>query len=77
MRVSAQTFYGRYGSKTKEDGSYEIPFVPAGAEVTVMGWHEADGYAVKKKDGEKTVYGQKMTLKEGKNEFNITIAAPK
>ena len=77
MSARVFVFDHPYYAKTKEDGSFEIPFVPAGAEVTVMGWHEADGYVVKTKDGEKTIYGQKMTLKAGKNEFNITIAAPK
>jgi hypothetical protein len=77
MSAKVFVFDHPYYAKTKEDGTFEIPFVPAGAEVTVMAWHEADGYAVKTKDGEKTIYGQKMTLKEGKNEFNITIAAPK
>jgi hypothetical protein len=77
MSAKLFVFDHPYYAKTKADGTFEIPFVPAGAEVTIMGWHEADGYAVKTTDGEKTTYGQKMTLKEGKNEFNITIAAPK
>jgi hypothetical protein len=77
MSAKVFVFDHPYYAKTKEDGTFEIPFVPAGAVVTVMGWHEADGYAVKTKDGEKTIYGQMMMLKEGKNEFNITIAAPK
>jgi hypothetical protein len=77
MAAKIFVFDHPYYAKTKEDGSFEIPFVPVGAEVTVMGWHEANGYAVKTTDGDKTVYGKKMTLKEGKNEFNFTIEAPK
>jgi hypothetical protein len=76
MSAKVFVFDHPYFAKTKEDGTFEIPFVPAGAEVMLVAWHEADGYAVKTKEGEKTIYGQKMTLKEGKNEFNITIAAP-
>lgn len=76
MAAKIFVFDHPYYAKTKEDGTFEIPLVPAGAEVTVMGWHEADGYAVKNTVDGKTIYGKKMTLKEGKNEFNFSISAP-
>jgi hypothetical protein len=75
MSAKVFVFDHPYYAKTKEDGTFEIPLVPAGAEVTLLAWHEANGWAIRK-EGEK-LPGQKMTLKEGKNEFNITIAAPK
>jgi hypothetical protein len=77
MAAKIFVFDHPYYAVTKEDGTFEIPFVPAGAEVTVMGWHEANGYAVKTTTDDKTTYGKKMTLKEGKNEFNFSIEAPK
>ena len=77
MSAKLFVFDHPYYAKTKEDGTFEIPYIPAGAEVTLMAWHEANGYAVKYTEGDKTVYGKKMTLKEGKNEFNFTIEAPK
>lgn len=33
-----------YFAVTKEDGSFEIKGVPAGAKVRVFGWHEGKGY---------------------------------
>jgi hypothetical protein len=77
MSAKLFVFDHPYYAKTKEDGTFEIPYVPAGAEITIMAWHEGVGYAILKRDGEKLVIGQKMTLKEGVNNFDITIAAPK
>ncbi len=51
---------------TDKDGKYEIPMVPAGMEVTVMAWHEGVGYVLAKRDGEKFIVGQKMTIEKGK-----------
>jgi hypothetical protein len=57
-----------YYAITKADGTFTIPRVPAGAQVTIMAWHEADGWAL-------TNQGKAMMLKEGKNELDFTIKA--
>ncbi|MFL5242763.1 MAG: hypothetical protein ACJ8FY_11700 [Gemmataceae bacterium] len=41
-----------YAAVTKEDGTYEIKNVPAGATVRVIAWHEADGFIGDKKGKE-------------------------
>jgi hypothetical protein len=56
-----------YAAVTKDDGTYEIKGIPAGAEVMVVTWHEAGGW------GEGGSGGKKMTLKEGDNEFNFKV----
>jgi len=55
-----------YYAITKDDGTYEIPIVPAGAEVTVMGWHEGVGWTL-------TKAGHKLTIQEGKNTLDLQL----
>ena len=76
MAAKIFVFDHPYYAKTKEDGTFEIPLVPAGAEITVMAYHEKDGFAMRSGTGKDTTYGKIMTLKEGKNEFNISIESP-
>jgi hypothetical protein len=57
-----------YAAVTKEDGTFEIKGIPAGAEVQVVTWHEASGFGAGGKDG------QKMTLKDGETkELNFKV----
>jgi hypothetical protein len=58
-----------YFAITKEDGSFTIPRVPAGAEVTLMGWHEGVGF-VERIDGK---YGRSITFQPGENKVELTI----
>ncbi len=58
-----------YAAVTDKDGNFEIKDVPAGAEVSIVVWHEVGNYGKGGKDGEK------MTLKAGANEYNSTIKA--
>jgi hypothetical protein len=55
---------------TKADGTFEIPFVPAGAEVSIMAWHEGVGWVLTNK-------GSRMTIEKGKNTvLDIKVKAP-
>ncbi len=55
-----------YYAITKADGSFEIPFVPAGAQIGVAAYHEDVGYLLTKD-------GKQMVLKEGENRFDFQI----
>jgi hypothetical protein len=55
-----------YYAITKADGTFEIPVVPAGAEVILMGWHEEKGYV--------NIKGVTMTFKEGKNTYDFEVS---
>ncbi len=55
-----------YFAVTKSDGTFEIPRVPAGATVTVMGWHEDVGYVPGKE-------GKQVEIKQGKNEVEFDV----
>jgi hypothetical protein len=55
-----------YYAITKADGTYEIPLVPAGAEVGIMMYHEEPGYLL-------TREGRKMKIAEGKNTLDYEI----
>lgn len=56
-----------YYALTNEKGEFEIPFVPAGAEVTIMGWHEGSGWSLTNK-------GTPITIeKNKKHTFNFTV----
>ncbi len=58
-----------YHALTQADGSFSMPRVPAGAEVTIMAWHEVvalNALAIK---------GKAITLKAGENKFDFTIKA--
>jgi hypothetical protein len=61
-----------YYALTKADGTFEIPFVPAGAEVSVMAWHEGQGWVLTNK-------GRSITIKNGKKhklDFEVKAPAP-
>jgi hypothetical protein len=58
-----------YHALTQADGSFTMPRVPAGAEVTIMAWHEVvvlNALAIK---------GKAITLKAGENKFDFAIKA--
>lgn len=60
-----------YFALTKKDGTFTIPRVPAGAEVTIMAYHEGvylEALAIE---------GKQITLKEGANTFDFSFKAPK
>ncbi len=67
MAAKLFVFDHPYYAITKDDGTFEIPFVPAGAEITVMGWHEGIGYTLGSK-------GKAMTLKAGANTLEFSIS---
>jgi hypothetical protein len=71
MTGVVRVFDHPYSAVTKDDGSYEIKGVPAGADLNIVVWHESGAYGTKGgKDGEK------VKLEAGKdNEFNNTIKA--
>ena len=48
-----------YYAITKSDGSYEIPYAPAGAEISVFAWHEGMGWVLTSK-------GQPVTVEKNK-----------
>jgi hypothetical protein len=58
-----------YAAVTDKDGNYEIKNVPAGAEVSIVVWHEVGLY------GNKGQAGDKVTLKDGENTHNYTVKA--
>jgi hypothetical protein len=55
-----------YFAITKDDGSFEIPRVPAGAEIAVMAWHEEVGYLLGRE-------GKKLDFKQGTNTLDIDV----
>lgn len=63
------TFDHPYFAITKADGAFTIPRVPAGTEVQVMAWHEAQGWLLTKEEG------KTMNLKAGKNVLDIEMSA--
>jgi len=68
MSAYARVFDHPYAAVTDKDGNYEIKNVPAGAEVHLVVWHEAAGYA----DGKD---GKTVTLKPEVNTENFEIKA--
>jgi len=59
-----------YAAVTKEDGSYEIKDVPAGADLNIVVWHESGAWGKGGKDG------TKVKFEAGKdNEHNDSIKA--
>jgi hypothetical protein len=59
-----------YYALTKADGTFEIPFVPAGAEVTIMAWHEGVGWVLTNK-------GKSITIEKGqKHTLDFEVKAP-
>jgi len=72
MAAKLFVFDHPYYAITKEDGSYEIPFVPAGAKISVFAYHEGQGWVSQGgKDGEDIV------IQAGKNVKDFTVQAPK
>jgi hypothetical protein len=61
MNGMVRVFDHPYATTTKEDGSYEIKNVPAGADLHIVVWHETGAYGNKGKDGDK------VTLEAGKD----------
>jgi hypothetical protein len=57
-----------YAAVTREDGTYEIKGIPAGAEVELSIWHESAGWLAK---------GEKVTLNEGDNSRDIRVPGKK
>src|SRR5581483_7645640 len=66
MNAKVGVYHHPYFAVTKADGTFTIPRVPAGAEVILMGWHEANGY-VEGRDG------RKLTFQPGENKVELTI----
>jgi hypothetical protein len=58
-----------YVAVTGSDGRYEIPRVPAGAEVAVMVWHPAALF-IHGREGKRTTFAQ------GKNTADFSVKAP-
>lgn len=69
MEAYVFVFDHPYFAITKEDGSFTIPRVPAGAELTLMAWHEEPVLDALDR------MGKAMTFKAGKNEFSFSIKA--
>lgn len=68
MRGYVWVFDHPYFAISQADGSFTIPRVPAGLEVQVMAWHEAEGWLFTKD-------GKTMTMKKGKNTLDIEMSA--
>jgi hypothetical protein len=63
MKAHLFVFNHPYYAVTDEKGNFEIPFVPAGAEVSIMAWHEGQGWVLTNKGTPMTIKkGQKHTL---------------
>jgi len=59
-----------YYALTKADGTYEIPFIPAGAEVSIMAWHEGVGWVLTNK-------GKSIAIeKDKKHRLDFEVKAP-
>ncbi len=72
MSAKLFVFDHPYYAITKEDGTYTIPHVPAGAEVFLMVYHEGVGYVLPE-----LKKGRAITLKAGENVHNFEVKAPK
>ncbi len=56
-----------YYALTNEKGEFEIPLIPAGAEVSIMAWHEGSGWALTNK-------GMPITIeKDKKHTLDFTV----
>jgi len=68
MRGKVWALDNPYFAVTDENGKFEIKNVPAGAEVTMIAWHEANGFV-------KTLAnGGKVKIEDGKGwVFNFTL----
>jgi hypothetical protein len=65
-----------YAAVTKEDGSYEIKNVPAGSELSIVGWHEMADYIGPK--GKSTNKGEKIDALKDKEvkeiDFQVQVS---
>lgn len=66
MAAKLFVFDHPYYALTDAKGNFEIPMVPAGAEITVMAWHEGVGYLLMRKEGDKSFPGHLKTIEKGK-----------
>ena len=71
MAAKLYVFDHPYFAITKEDGTYEIPNVPAGATVSLFVHHEKVGWVLPELGK-----GRDITLKAGKNVMDFTVEAP-
>jgi hypothetical protein len=72
MAAKLFVFDHPYYAITKADGTYEIPFVPAGAKISVFAYHEGQGWV---SQGGKN--GDDIVIQAGKNTKDFTVHAPK
>jgi hypothetical protein len=72
MGAKLHVFDHPYFAITKGDGTYEIPQVPAGAEVSLMVYHEGVGWVLPELGK-----GKAVTLTAGKNVHDFEVKAPK
>ena len=68
MAAKLHVFDHPYYAITKEDGSFEIANVPAGAQVSLMVYHEGVGWVLPELGK-----GKAVTLKAGKNVHNFEV----
>ena len=61
MTARVFVFDHPYYALTNEKGEFNIPFVPAGAQITIMAWHEGVGYV-----SSGASKGQPITVANGK-----------
>lgn len=66
MAAKVFVFDHPFYALTDKDGKYEIPMVPAGAEITVLAWHEGVGFVAFQEVNGKTLPGQRKTFEKGK-----------
>lgn len=61
MSAKLFVFDHPYYAITKSDGTFEIPMLPAGAQITIMAWHEGTGWAL-----EEGKAGRPIAIEAGK-----------
>lgn len=70
MNAKLFIFDHPYYAISAKDGSFSIPRVPAGVEITVNGWHEELGWVFGRN-------GKQVTFKKGPNSLDFTVKVPK
>lgn len=70
MNAKLFVFDHPYYAISAKDGSFSIPRVPAGVEITINGWHEELGWVFGRN-------GKQVTFKEGPNSLDFTVKVPK
>jgi hypothetical protein len=74
MGAKVYVFDHPYYAVTNAKGEFEIPLVPAGAEIRLMGHHDETGYVIRPE----LKAGRPITIKAGeKMVVNLEIDAPK